>query len=805
MGRSPLIGRILPRILAGFAGGFLLWLSAAVSAAEASSTLPTGFNEQVLAQGLPKPYQLAFAPDERLFISLQAGKIRIIEDGVLLPTPFLSLTVDSRGDRGLIGMAFDPDFETNHWVYVFYTAPAPVPHQRVSRFRAVGNVADPGSEDILIETEGLGSSVLHQGGSLDFGPDGKLYVTVGDNVQTAKSQSMSTLLGKVLRLNPDGSIPTDNPFYGSATGVYRAIWARGLRNPYTADIDANTGRYFINDVGASTWEEIDQGTAGANYGWPTEEGVGSDPRFTDPIYAYHHGSGAFEGCAIVGAGFYDSAAPQFPSSYTGDYFFGDYCGAWIHVFDSATNAVAGFASNLDGLVDADVGPDGSLYYLARTSTVGGVARKISFSNQPAIAAGPKDVAVSVGQPASFTVDANGVGPLTYQWQRDGIAIPGAMSASYTLASASSADNGARLRVVVSNANGSVTSTAATLTVTNNHRPVATIVAPGQGTTYAGGNVIFYSGTGVDDEDGTLPASAFSWTVVFHHETHTHPFIGPINGVKSGSFTIPRTGETDDDVWYRIHLTVTDSAGATATTARDVRPRTTTVTLQTIPVGLSLTLDGQPVATPRTFVGVEGMNRTLGAPSQQTIGGLTYVFRHWSDGGAAVHQIVTPVGDTTYTATYVTRSNVLKNGGFEADATGDGKPDNWTPVAQVSRSGSVVHGGAFAIRHTAQSNASYVVAQTPKVTAATSYHFSGWVNIPATADSSFTFAIQIRWRDAADAIIKTSAVRSFTAPTGWANASADLVAPAQAASASVRMVVTGLTGTVYADDFTLSPL
>jgi glucose/arabinose dehydrogenase len=798
------VSKVRGGVVAGFAGCLVAWLGIAVSVAEASSTLPAGFNEQVIAQGLSNPYQLAFAPDGRLFISLQAGNVRIVKDGVLLAKPFLTLKVDSRGDRGLIGMAFDPDFESNHWVYVFYTSPTPVPHQRVSRFRAVGDVADAASEDVLIETESL-NSLLHQGGSLDFGADGKLYVTVGDNVQTAKAQSMTTLLGKVLRLNPDGSIPTGNPFYSTATGVYRAIWALGLRNPYTSDVDANAGRYFINDVGASAWEEINQGAAGANYGWPTVEGSGTNAKFTNPIYAYHHGTGAFEGCAVVGAGFYDSAVSQFPSSYNGDYFFGDYCGGWIHVFDSATAAVASFAAGIDGPVDLDIGPDGSLYYLARTETVRGVVRKISFSNKPAIATWPANVKVSVGDPASFSVDANGEGPLSYQWQREGVDIPGATSARYTLASATLADDGARFRVVVSNANGSVTSAAATLTVSSNHRPTATIVTPAQGATYAGGDVISYSGTGLDDEDGTLPASAFSWKVVFHHETHTHPFIGPIKGVKSGSFTIPRSGETDDDVWYRIHLTVTDSAGLTATTFRDVLPRKTTVILRTSPSGLSLTLDGQPIATPHTFVGVEGIRRTLGAPTPQTIGTVTYVFHHWSDSGAAVHGIVTPVADTTYTATYVALPNLLKNAGFELDANGDGKPDNWTPAAQVSRSNAGVHGGSYAIRHTAQLEASYAVGQAVNVTAGRTYRFSGWVNIPSTTDTSFTFAINIRWRDAANAIIKTSPVRSFTAPTGWANASANVLAPTGAVSASVRMAVTSLTGTVYADDFTFSAL
>src|SRR5439155_18636435 len=135
--------------------------------------------------------------------------------------------------------------------------------------------------------------------------------------------------------------------------------------------------------------------------------------------------------------------------------------------------------------------------------------------------------------------------------------------------------------------------------------------------------------------------------------HTHPFLGPINGVTSGSFTIPTFGhEEDDRVWYRIYLTVTDSSGLTSLTTRDLLPNKSTLTLATEPPGLQLTLGGQPVSAPDSVLSVVGITRTLGAPVTQTLAGLTYEFVGWSDGGAATHDIATPASDTTYTARYI---------------------------------------------------------------------------------------------------------------------------------------------------------
>lgn len=185
---------------------------------------------------------------------------------------------------------------------------------------------------------------------------------MGENATAANAQTLGNLLGKMLRINGDGTLPTDNPYYTQASGRNRAIWAVGLRNPFTFAFQPGTQRMFINDVGQNTWEEINDGVAGANYGWPDTEGPTSDARFRSPLYYYGRG----EGCAITGGTFYNPAATQFPSEYVGSYFFADFCSGWIRRLDPASgNTVTGFATGIASPVDLKVGADGGLYYLAR--------------------------------------------------------------------------------------------------------------------------------------------------------------------------------------------------------------------------------------------------------------------------------------------------------------------------------------------------------------------------------------------------------------------------------------------------------
>jgi glucose/arabinose dehydrogenase len=434
-----------------------------------AATLPAGFTESQVAGGLAAPTAMAFAPDGRIFVCQQGGQLRVIKNGTLLAAPFLSVTVDSSGERGLLGVAFDPNFAVNNFIYIYYTATTPATHNRVSRFTANGDTAVPGSEVVLLDLNNLSAASNHNGGAMHFGPDGKLYIAVGENANPANAQTLNNLLGKILRINAGGNageiIPSDNPFFNTATGNNRAIWALGLRNPYTFAFQPGTGRMFINDVGQSAWEEINEGIAGSNYGWPTCEGPCANLNFRNPLFAYGHGSTATTGCAITGGAFYNPPTAQFPAQYLGKYFFADFCTGWIRLLDPSNNTASAFATGISNPVDLQVGADGALYYLARGT---GSVFRVQFPatpTPPSITAHPSNQTVAPGQTATFSVGATGSTPLSYQWQKNGADIPGANSSTYTTPPVTVSDHGAQYRVVVSNSAGSVTSNSATLTVT----------------------------------------------------------------------------------------------------------------------------------------------------------------------------------------------------------------------------------------------------------------------------------------------------------------------------------------------------
>ncbi len=654
-------------------------LLAGAAAPAGAATLPAGFTETVYGSGLNSPTAMQFAPDGRLFVAQQGGALRVIQNGLLLPAPFVTIAVDANGERGLLGVAFDPGFASNQYVYVYYTVPAGPGvsvHNRVSRFTANGNVAVPGSELPIIDLDTLSGATNHNGGAIDFGPDGRLYVAVGDNATASNAQTLTNRHGKMLRYNADGSIPLDNPFYGTASGANRAIWTLGLRNPFTfAQNPGGTPAMFINDVGQGGWEEVNPATAGANFGWPTTEGdfnPASQPTFTRPRFAYANDSST---CAITGGAFYNPGMPNFPSEYQGMYFYADFCANWIRVIDptivrpwttpTATpfQTPVTFATGVNGPVDLKVGSDGAFYYLARGS---GAVYRVQYGNSaPGITTHPANRTVSVGQSAMFSVVASGTGPFTYQWQRNNVNITGATGPGYTLTNAQLADSGARFRVNVANGVGNLYSNEATLTVTTNVAPVATITSPTTALRYAGGMTVAFAGTGSDpDGPSSLPASAFTWRVDFHHDTHSHPFLPATSGITGGTFVIPTTGETSANVWYRLYLTVTDGGGLTHTVQRDILPRVVRLTLAASPAALQARLDGQPVPSPTSFDSVVGVQRTIEAPAQ-TVGGISYAFTSWADGGAATRVILTPAVNSTYTAHYT----AVSGGGLPAAPSG----------------------------------------------------------------------------------------------------------------------------------------
>lgn len=340
--------------------------------------LPPGFTDSVYRSGLSQPAAMAFAPDGRLFVAEKTGAIKVIQSGVIVST-FATINVSSNSERGLLGIAFDPDFATNDFIYVYYTtsatslAPPATPKNRVSRLTANGNVVVPGSETIIVDNIPSDAG-NHNAGCLRFAPDGTLYISTGDGGSNANnSQNGATLSGKILRVNKDGSIPSDNPFFGSLSTL-NEIFCLGLRNPFRFCFLPGTSTLFIGDVGASAFEEVNVGFPAANFGWPIYEGPSSAVGYVSPAFSYPH---TVEQRASITGGCF-MVRDRFAPPYSSSYFYADYVrDVMRRVTFNASNVVTGdfdfeVANNV---VDMAEGPDGALYYL---DIVGGTVRRIVY-------------------------------------------------------------------------------------------------------------------------------------------------------------------------------------------------------------------------------------------------------------------------------------------------------------------------------------------------------------------------------------------------------------------------------------------
>ena len=395
--------------------GIAVLLLALVIGHGAAANLPAGFAESQIATGL-NPTTMTFAPDGRLFLCEKSGRVRVVKQvsgtWTLLATPFVDFTsvVDNQNERGLMSVCFDPQFNSNGWVYVYYTRKEGTRRfHRVGRYTSGGDIAS-GGETAIFDLSDLGGAGVHNGGGLRFGADGRLYISTGENGNGGNAQNTGNQLGKVLRINGDGSIPTDNPNYNSYSGNNRAIVALGLRNPFTLAVQRTTGLLYVNDVGSS-YEEIHRYDTNVtpvhrNYGWSGIDGPRTSQTppagYSDPVNAYNTNKSA-----ICGGDFYHPLSPgvdAFPAAYSGRYFFCDYAG-WIKYIDPANPGTSlDFATNVARPVDVEIAPDGALWYIARAGlgggsdedntsssngslvrvrwTGGGQANRVAFTQQP---------------------------------------------------------------------------------------------------------------------------------------------------------------------------------------------------------------------------------------------------------------------------------------------------------------------------------------------------------------------------------------------------------------------------------------
>jgi glucose/arabinose dehydrogenase len=344
----------------------------------APSTLPAGFSRVALGSGLNGPTAMAFK-GSKIFVTEKTGAIRIVRaNGVLRAAPWAVLHVSTESERGLLGIALDPDFATNGFVYVYYTTGpgakkySGTPENRVSRLKR--RVNKPGVQERILLDHIPSTNGNHNGGDIHFGFDGKLYISVGESGCCPNdAQGLNTLRGKILRLNRDGTIPTDNPFYNTPN-ARQETFAYGFRNPWRFTMRASNQSYIVADVGQDTWEEIDSLQAGANYGWPLYEGpcpssnLNCNPATvnygatTPPIHWYNHSSGAEQGFVIAGGVFAENS--NYPAPYADAYFYGDGAG-WVHTLTlDASNQVTArndFDDSLAYPVAFGRGPDGNVY------------------------------------------------------------------------------------------------------------------------------------------------------------------------------------------------------------------------------------------------------------------------------------------------------------------------------------------------------------------------------------------------------------------------------------------------------------
>ncbi len=424
--------------------------------------LPPGFTDTAYVSGLTAPVAMAFAPDGRVFVCEKAGPIKVVQGGKVVST-FTTINCNSFDERGVLGIAFDPDFSQNGYVYVYYTTnaislnPPATPKNRVSRFTANGNVVVPNSELILLDNIASDAG-NHNAGCLRFAPDKTLYISTGDGGSDhTNSQNRMTLAGKILRINRDGSIPSNNPYFGSLSAA-NEIWCYGLRNPFRFSFRPGTSIPYIADVGENTYEEVNVGQAGGNYGWNIYEGPTNVVGFISPAFYYLHSN--TQSAAITGGVF--MAGKRFAPPYDGSYFYGDYVRSVIRrvVFDSSQKYVsdADFET-ANTPVDFCEGPDGALYYVSINE--GSIRRVVYKTSLIGLSLNPTTVIGGAKSQATVTLDnpAPAAGALISLSSAAGASVPasiripgGATSAKFDVnttpgASGTSTITASRLGVV----------------------------------------------------------------------------------------------------------------------------------------------------------------------------------------------------------------------------------------------------------------------------------------------------------------------------------------------------------------------
>ena len=654
---------------------------------EMLAQLPEGFVKNKLTNNnIANGVKMEHAPDGRIFIAELGGNLKVLQNGVV--TLVHTVSTNTNDEQGLLGIVLHSSFAQNGKLYLYYTAPDKSKH-------FLDMIVVDGNNQVVSSTRIMEFDPIlngyHNGGAMVF-KNGYLYICIGESNAPQYANDLTTYRGKVLRLLDDGNPAPGNPYYNTsgANRQQKSIWAIGMRNPWTMNMDATTQKIYVSNVGG-TYEEINDVTApdaakNYNYGWAASGKSGSeqDAGTILPVFGYAgaeavqkwmspttEGTWPAGSCAITTGAFFNPTNTNYPAEYKNRFYFSDWCQQWIRSINP--NNTAGYQTDFadqgfNRILGLSVGLDGNLYYIEHAGGGNIYRLEYTLSNTPIIVNDPATQTVYAQDAVSFSVAASGANPKTYQWQKNGTNISGATASTYSISSVVAANAG-NYRAIVSNSYGADTSAAGVLTVlAYNAIPVAHITSPASTVTASVLDVVNYSGTGTDSEDGTLPASAYNWEVrVFHKDCgtceHWHPGPAAADGVTSGSFIADNGGEASSNVWFRLILRVTDSNGRVGTDSVDLQPNKVVLSVSASTPGLQVVI-GSSSITPYNKTQVVNNAINITAITPQTVGDTIYTFTSWNHGGAASQSIRVPNVNTSYHANfskaYVSNTNLALN-------------------------------------------------------------------------------------------------------------------------------------------------
>jgi glucose/arabinose dehydrogenase len=698
------------------AAALLLYAPAAAGAV----TYPQGFEEQIIAAGLSAPTGMAWAPDGRMFVIEKEGRLKVVPPGgstaTLVPGGDISSEVNSYWDRGLLGIAVDTSYAMNNYVYLLYTRERqPLTPDgdgqmvsRLERFRITpsnqiterkvllgthqGPCPPPSNTVDCIPSEGASHSI----GSVRSAPDGTLWVGSGDassfnyvDELALRTYDVQSMAGKILHVDREGRGVPGHPFCPAnpLTDVCAKVWAGGFRNPFRFKLRPGGG-LTVGDVGWGTTEEIDlvptAAGGGRMYGWPCYEGqepTGGyrdldecDPEYAKegtaqahlgPAHTYPHVANI--GGSVMGGPTYSGPYPQ---DYQGDIFFGDYVQGFIRRLRPSSqgpSTVQDFATGWTG-VDLELTPGGNLAYasVGNFTDGDGSIKQIVYTpgnRSPVASIQPEDPSGA----APFTVSFDGRGSsdpdddaLSYHWQFGDGETSTLPAPSHTY------DAGLyTARLTVSDGRGSSNST--TVEVSSGNTPPQPSVSGDS--TYRGGKPFRLRASASDEQDGDLPAGAFSWDVRVVHAQHVHT-VGSYGG--RSELTLDAITDHDADAHYEVIMTARDSDGLTAQRTVELHPEKTRVRLNSSPPGATVSYGGREFKAPRELVTAVGYETTVSASDPFELGGAIFGFTGWSNGGARVQDFAVPPGGAELTANYVRRGGAPSSPGPSTPPIADGK-------------------------------------------------------------------------------------------------------------------------------------